>query len=89
MKAEETNEKPALDLMNPILNEGQANAKVIKKVLLNDGEWYNVKSGTFKFYKTHDSVPFIRFITVDVIADISKQEATIECFPATVAGWAY
>lgn len=88
MKIEDTKEKPAFDLMNPTLNEGMAHAKDIKMVLLNDGNWYWVEPGTFKFMKSTDSVPFVRF-QGDKMGTTKDNMVTIECFPATVAGWAY
>lgn len=89
MKAEKSETNPKFDLMNPDGVRPQVNSQVITQVLLNDGSWYGVVPGSFKFYKTSDSVPFVQFDTASDGVDGVTRSLRIEVFPATVAGWAY
>ena len=98
MKAESTDETPAFNIMKHDGIRSQAHNKVISRVLLTDGKWYDIIPGSFKFYKTSPdkAVPFVQF-------DYERENQSafmkggslppvptrVEVFPASVAGWAY
>lgn len=93
MKVEHTDKQPKFNLMQPDGVRGQVHSEVISDVLLNDGHWYEIKPGSFKFYKTNQSsgvgVPFVQF-------DIAYTEQyrpvagkRVEVFPASICGLAY
>lgn len=88
MKSEESDQAPAIDFTQFKNIRGQVNSKEIKMVLLNDGNWYWVKPGSFHLFKTQDSVPFVQF-DGDKMGTPQDSAVRIEVFPATVAGWAY
>jgi hypothetical protein len=91
MKAEFTEKDPKFNLLKPDGVRSQAHSEVITQVLLNDGNWYAIRPGSFKFYRTagDKSVPFVQF---DVLPAPGSQQAAplrIEVFPATISGIAY
>lgn len=92
MKAESTNKNPKFNLLKPDGVRSQAHSEAVTKVLLNDGRWYDIIPGSFKFYRTSSdkAVPFVQFKIDEVDDRLAGLEGhTIEVFPATVAGLAY
>lgn len=90
MKAESTEQTPAFNLLEPDGQRGQAHSKEISRVLLNDGKWYEIEPGSFKFYKTGAGVPFVQFKVNGGDFDCpDADDYLIEVFPASVAGVAY
>jgi hypothetical protein len=93
MKAETTDNDPKFNLLKPDGVRSQAHSEVISQVLLNDGIWYQIKEGSFKFFKTSGdkAVPFVQFKLNDEIvdADGTRRRHVIEVFPASVVGIAY
>lgn len=90
MKAESTDQAPAFNVLEPDGQRGQVHPKEITAVLLNDGRWYQIKYGSFKFYKTGSGVPFVQFKLSGIEFDDSDTgDYLVEVFPATVAGVAY
>lgn len=89
MKAEFTEKDPKFNLLKPDGVRGQAHSEVITQVLLNDGTWYAIAKGSFKFFKTagDKAVPFVQFDTLDT--DENGRHLRIEVFPASVCGIAY
>lgn len=90
MKAESTDQAPAFNVLEPDGQRGQVHSKEITAVLLNDGRWYQIKPGSFKFYKTGSGVPFVQFDSIEFNTELNREASVrIEVFPATVAGVSY
>lgn len=95
MKVENTEKNPKFNLLSPDGTRAQVHSETISDVLLNDGHWYEIVPGSFKFYRTKPpaagapAVPFVQF-------DVALTEhyhpvggKRVEVFPASVAGLAY
>jgi len=90
MKAVPTNKMPKFNLLNPDGERPQTDAENITDVLLNDGHWYEIKRGSFKFYKTGDKgVPFVQFDVTYTEQYSPVAGRRVEVFPASVCGIAY
>lgn len=90
MKSEFTEKDPKFNLLKPDGLRGQVHAEAVTDVLLNDGRWYRIVEGSFKFYRTSGdkAVPFVQFVT-DALANEYVAGKTVEVFPASVSGVAY
>ena len=93
MKVETTSKTPKFNLMQPDGIRSQADVEDIAFVLLNDGKWYKIIQGSFKFYRTEQSTknPGVPFVQFDTTLEINESGGVVrmEVFPATVAGIAY
>lgn len=94
MKVEHTNKMPKFNLLQPDGVRPQTHSQNVSHVLLNDGHWYAIVPGSFKFYRTDATegpgVPFVQF---DIDNDLDNDEMLVgkrvEVFPASVCGLAY
>lgn len=92
MKVETTDQPPKFDITKPNGIRSQTHAAEITKVLLDDGVWYNIEPGSFKFYKTSQGVPFLTFkvpVFVGPTGGSPVSGKTVELFPPRLVAVAY